>query len=384
MNRKIRILQTINLPWDEKLGASKIQIELSEEYIKSDFIVEHFCLDEANIGTSVIYPLLFSKKVINYLQNHKGVYDIIEANQSDFPCSKKRFGFEGLLVFRSFGLLFNYNEIINKYSLKKNMHKGLFYVLSQIKRSVLQYLFSDSIRKCINYADLLIVNNSDEYLYIKKHFPHKSVYFLPLAISNKKKNLLLKNIPDISSKKIVFIGYWQPRKGSVDWPEIVKRVVEHSPEVKFKFIGTGKSDAEVLNAIGSRYKNQIENVSCYSPEDLPSLLNDCSVGAFPSYVEGFGYATLEKITAGLPTVGYFSPGTKDILSKVNYPLLVSPGCKKEFADKLIEILSMNEAEYSSLSAECRRVAKTYSLGGIAKKTLKIYMRAFSSLDRTNE
>ena len=38
----------------------------------------------------------------------------------------------------------------------------------------------------------------------------------------------------------------------------------------------------------------------YQPDALPQLLSDCTVAAFPSYVEGFGLAVVEQLAAGIP------------------------------------------------------------------------------------
>ena len=87
--------------------------------------------------------------------------------------------------------------------------------------------------------------------------------------------------------------------------------------------------------------------------DLPALLADCSVGIFPSYVEGFGLAVLEQLAAGIPTVAFDAPGPRQILRDNGGELLTSPGCADAIADRAAEILRMSESEYDALSARCR-------------------------------
>ena len=69
----------------------------------------------------------------------------------------------------------------------------------------------------------------------------------------------------------------------------------------------------------------LEFVSDFRPEDLPTLLADCTVGAFPSYVEGFGLAVLEQLASGLPTVAYDTAGPRDLLASRLPDLLVPKG-----------------------------------------------------------
>ena len=64
---------------------------------------------------------------------------------------------------------------------------------------------------------------------------------------------------------------------------------------------------------------------------------DCTVGAFPSYVEGFGLAVLEQLAAGLPTVAYNLPGPRDILKSTLPDLLVPCGDAEKFAATLCQV-----------------------------------------------
>src|SRR5436853_2461137 len=105
----------------------------------------------------------------------------------------------------------------------------------------------------------------------------------------------------LAQKKISFIGMWAARKGSHDWGRIVRRIWQEVPNARFCFLGTMVGADTILSDLGLESSAGIESISDYSPVDLPKLLADCAVGAFPSYVEGFGLAVLEQLAAAIPT-----------------------------------------------------------------------------------
>jgi hypothetical protein len=51
--RPLRILAIVNLPWDSRLGASRVWIELAKEWTRAGHSVERFCLTDAYPQTSV-------------------------------------------------------------------------------------------------------------------------------------------------------------------------------------------------------------------------------------------------------------------------------------------------------------------------------------------
>src|SRR5436853_6569239 len=97
----------------------------------------------------------------------------------------------------------------------------------------------------------------------------------------------------LKNKMVAFVGMWAPRKGARVWGEIARRVCQNMPDARFSFIGTMVDRSAVLQDIDPDFAPQLEVVSEFSPDQLPSLLSKSTVGAFPSYVEGFGLAVIE-------------------------------------------------------------------------------------------
>ena len=116
----------------------------------------------------------------------------------------------------------------------------------------------------------------------------------------------------------------------------------------------------------------IEVVPQFDPDQLPQFLSDCTVAAFPSYVEGFGMAVVEQLAAGLPTVAYDAPGPRDILRSDLAQALVPPGDAHRFSEVIVDFLTADFAAYQKLSARSIEAAEQFSWPEIARATAREY------------
>ena len=53
----------------------------------------------------------------------------------------------------------------------------------------------------------------------------------------------------------------------------------------------------------------------YRSEELPELLAPVTVGALPTYVEGYGLGIVEQLAAGIPSIAYDVPGPRTLLRR---------------------------------------------------------------------
>jgi glycosyltransferase involved in cell wall biosynthesis len=130
----------------------------------------------------------------------------------------------------------------------------------------------------------------------------------------------------------------------------------------------------VLTELALPAADFIQLVAEHQPEQLPRLLSDAAVGAFPSYAEGFGLAVLEQLAAGIPTIAYDSPGPRAILHDTLPELLVPIGEVEAFAAKLVHILSCDLAHYAQLSNRSVAAAAGFTWSDIAEQTANEYRR----------
>lgn len=381
----------LNMPWDENLGGPKPQIELAREFRKRGHEVEKFDLFDAfpemQVGTSRIRELIrssFPRRAKAFVRANAHRFDIIDCQHGNLPFSKNELGFDGLLVARSAGLYALYREFAvfadRKWPSRQKAHP-----IVELLTTFRQKREASNCPISLITCDLINVANEDERAYLAKDGLADKCVVIPLGLTRQQqdefRNASRPATERLSSQKIVFIGAWSPRKGSQDWGDIVRAVKARVPEARFLFLGTGFSEGTVLSDLGVADQDWIEIVPHYNHEHLPLLLSTATVGAFPSYVEGFGIGVLEKLAAGIPTVAYDAPGPREMLRQMDGRRLIPVGDTQLFSSELVNLLTLDRATYDRLSDQCRSVAKNFTWREIADKTLSVYSSSLAALGR---
>lgn len=389
MTQPLRILAVVNLPWDPRFGAARVWIELTEEWRKSGHLVEKFCLTDAfpmpasSPARSALHLLLFPFRAARFIRQNSTRFDVIDALVSTVPFSKKSLSFGGLLVARSVGLYYLYEKFERAAAKRwpssskgKWIGRPFYWFFNKRARAA-----SDaSLRSC----DLLNLPNSDELVCVRDemHSP-KPALVEPYGITPARGRALLEAAAPAETrwrtKKVAFIGMWSARKGAKDWGQIIQRVRTSVPDACFLFLGTMTDTQNVWNDLGIGPADFVEVVPQFQPDELPRLLADCTLAAFPSYVEGFGLAVVEQLAAGLPTVAYDAPGPRDIL-RADFPeLLLDPGDIDRFSTAIVEILEDSVERYQALSARSAKAALRFSWPAIARNTAEQYRKRLDEL-----
>ena len=382
MNPKpLRILMLVHLPWDARLGAVRVWMELAEQWRAMGHTVEKLALSDAFPDVRAegfrfaLRQLAFTRRAAEFVRKKGGHFDVIDALIGSLPFSKEELGFRGLIVARSVGLYRLYERFEASVPQRWPQPTGgklIGHLFHRWTRCRLRAASERSVRM----ADLVNVPNDDEARCLRDELGLRRVIVEPYGLSDERRAALEAAAQTaearLAQKRICFIGMWSPRKGSYDWPGIIAAVRRQEPEARFRFLGTMLEAVNVRADLGNAATGDIEVISDYAPEDLPRLLADCTVGAFPSYVEGFGLAVIEQLAAGLPTVAYDTAGPRDILRTDLPDLLVSSGDVSALSDKLVHILQLDTARYAALSETSRRTARRFSWREIAQATIRRY------------
>ena len=387
--RPLRILAIVNLPWDSRLGASRVWIELANEWTRAGHTVEKFCLTDAFPGMltsgagSALRQALFPRKAAAYVRKNANRFDVIDCLIGVLPFGKESLGFSGLIVARSVGLFRLYDRFLRQSEkVWPRQPKGRW--LGRFFHRFIAWRSRSDSEKSIRTCDLLNLPNEDEYRELNAnqviHFP---AIVEPYGLSDEFLEALstaaLPAERRLQGQKICFIGMWGPRKGSREWRHIMATVWEHHPATQFLFLGTMFDETVVRADLGFDKSTQIFCRPAFGVRELPLLIADCVMGIFPSHVEGFGLALLEQLAAGLPTVAYNVPGPRQILRTQSERLLTPVGDATTIAARAAEILSLSVPNYKRLSAECITIAQRYRWSEIANNTITHYRTALGSL-----
>ncbi|MEP6821105.1 MAG: glycosyltransferase family 4 protein [Chthoniobacterales bacterium] len=392
MEKPLRILVVVNLPWDPRLGATRVWMELAEQWRAAGHTVEKFCLTDAypvkcsSRPLSALRQVLFAYKAGAFVKANGHQFDVIDALIGTLPFSKRRLNFRGLLVARSVGLYLLYERFEKRMARKApRSARGTFLgriFYRQVRRRVLR----DSGR-AVRHADLINVPNEEEAACLREEkISAERIVVQPYGLTpDRARALAFAAIPPesrLARPCVSFVGMWSPRKGAHDWAAIIRAVRAAVPQTRFRFLGTMVTAQVIEDALGKAAEN-VECVSDYQPEELPGLLADCTVGAFPSYVEGFGLAVIEQLAAGLPTVAYETAGPRDILREKLPQLLVPCGQVEEFAAALVRVLSLGAQDYRALSQKSIEAANDFSWPRIAHHAIEIFRRHLRGVDSTS-
>lgn len=370
----LRILHVTHMPLDLNLGGPKACIELMNEIqAVTGWGVDWFSGSELpRPSSSLVRRFLgdvFRYFAMAHVMRVADQYDVIIAEQGNLSWSKKTLGFKGLLITRSSGLtpfLLGGDEMVGRQSGVRLRFKTRCAALlsSALSGGLIPF------HKSMQHADLAILLNPAEGEYVATHIrtrrPPKVIpNGLPQA-TLKRLALCVQDRGRVSGPpKVVFIGRWSPLKGIQHIPEIARHIRQAIPECHFKLIGLGVQAECVLPCFDQRDRENVEVVSHYDNARLGDLLVDCTVGMFPSYVEGFGLAVLEKMAAGIPCVCFDIPGPRDIVSDALLDLLVPCPDSTKMAARIIDLIREPVLMKAKRSAECLAAATRFDLGDVA-------------------
>jgi glycosyltransferase involved in cell wall biosynthesis len=175
---------------------------------------------------------------------------------------------------------------------------------------------------------------------------------------------------------VLFLSRLDPKKGLELLFEALVQVRLKFPKVLLVIAGTGPE----------RYLRQLRervhelNISPFvlwvgflDREDKLAALSAADAYVLPSYSENFGFAVVEALAAGVPTIVSTGIGIADEIGRAQAGLVVAPDCH-EIAAAVMKVLSDPE-----LAQQLRRNGKKlaqfrYSLPAMGTRLLQLYER----------
>ena len=386
MDKPLRILAVVDLPWDPRLGAARVWLELSAQWTKAGHRVEKFGLSDAfpkptqSRALSAWRQATFPYRVARFVRRNAEKFDVIDCMIGTLPFSKRSLGFCGLVVGRSVGLHLEYKKFA-EFSRRRWSDQPRGKLSGRIFYRFTSWLRGRNCDRALRHCDLFNVANDDEKQLLAQYAPDTPAIVLAYGLNEKERasfaNAARSGTERLARKEICFLGMWSLRKGSRDWPQIADAILQSMPDARFSFLGTMTDAATVLRDLQLSPQESIRCLTSYDPKELPQLIANCAVGLFPSYVEGFGLSVVEQLAAGIPTIAYDVPGPRHILKPNAADLLVPAGDAKAMADRALQILQMNESDYDRLSTNCREIAAQFRWEQIAENNIREYRAALA-------
>lgn len=366
----MKILFCLRSPLNKELGASKTLIELAEE------------LEQIGWNCTLIEPKdiainqnekeqkqNYAENLRLYLKQNAAKYDIVEYEHCYLPFPRHEFPSKTLFVARS--QLLGHHFIKIKVPRSQNWKSKINYFLTGWQDLQKRKANVAIAQKTIEEADLVtVLNFDDEKELINNNINPEKIVVIPNGLSGETRALFNNISSEIPAQpKIVFVGSFINRKGATDIPKIFQQINQKIPDSTFLLLGTGANIEQVLSKFPSFLHNKIDVIPYYKATELPSLLADCSVGIFPSYIEAFGLGVLEMLAASIPVIAYNSPGPPMMLPE---KYLVSCGDFQEISVRVVKLLK-NHDELMQARKWAKQRSQDFCWYKIAKKTSEIYI-----------
>lgn len=261
--------------------------------------------------------------------------------------------------------------------LEGKYHK--YFVKSMLIRcgaNIMHYLEKHAIKK--SSAVLVMSNYMRRVLYFYHHIEKSKCFVIPLGVDTgifkpvKNSTLLRKelNLP-LDKKIILTFRRLEGRMGI----ELLLRAIPNIVRIKndsFFLIGGKGYLREKLEKIVRELniEDHVKFLGFVSEDAKPLYYAASDIFVLPTKaLEGFGLATIEALSSGLPVVGTSVGATKEIIFEIDRSLICSRS-SDSIAKVILELL--NRVDSSSLRTKCREVCiRKYDLAKITNSMIQV-------------
>lgn len=362
------------MPLKRELGCSKNLIELAEELEKlgwkCDLIDDLYLLGAARPRN---YSKPYSEALKKYLEKNSCDYDVILYEHTTLPYPRSVFSKKTLMVARPALLLFHLEKINIPIKKKLKTHVKDFLLCNPSQRTLKRNIANSLIT--LQQADLIqALNNDDKAEIISRGISPEKVIVVSNGIDKDRRVLFDKVsvVPPVDPK-IAFVGTFDFRKGALDFPKIVNLISAFIPHVKFRLLGTSglyRTEEEILKFFPKHLRKHLEITLSYPAHELPQLLSDCSVGIFPSYLEGFPFGILEMLSASISVFAYDVPGSSMMLDQ---EYLIPAGNFEALGNSVVKLLN-NPQKLAQSRVQARERSRCFSWERTARELDVIYLK----------
>lgn len=325
-------------------------------------------------------PRVFAKYLADYLKRRASEFDVVDFDHMCLPFHRKEFPAKPLFVARSVLLVQHFDRIAIP---SARSFRGVLrhWIKGPFQKHAYQKAIQQAQHTCTE-SDIVNVSNTDDKAELtRRSIRSEKIYVIPFGLIQENINAFQAVRGIIPEKPIIaFVGTFDLRKGASEFPEIVRIVTTSIPGAKFRLLGSKYQNKEkVMSHFPEELRQSIEVVPNFRPDQLPTLLSDCSIGVFPSYIEGFGFGVLEMLAASLPVIAYRSPGPPMMLAD---EYLAPRGDWKCLSQKLIDLLGNNE-KLGSARRRARNRAQDFPWNRFAQQTSEVYKNSIRLKNGSN-
>jgi glycosyltransferase involved in cell wall biosynthesis len=178
-----------------------------------------------------------------------------------------------------------------------------------------------------------------------------------------------------SDVRVLFLGSWIERKGTIELVAAWRRLARARPAVRLTLAGVG--DAERASAdVGDTAR--VEVLAEVGRKELPALLARHDVFVLPSWFEGMPLSMLEAAAAGLPCIVCGVCGNLDVFRpddpQRDGAMLVPPSDPDALYEALVGLVD-DPVLRKTLGHRARERARHFSWSDTAERSVEAYVAA---------
>ena len=226
------------------------------------------------------------------------------------------------------------------------------------------------------FTDVLITINRMDYELAREKFKAKKVEYIPgvgldltrFLKAENEANLRNEFYLDADTKIILSVGELNKNKNH----QVIIRALAHlnNSNIHYFIAGNGPLKDELIElAAKLEITNNIHFLGYR--RDVPSLLKNADIYAFPSFREGLGMASIEAMAAGLPLVTSNRHGINDYSENGKTGFKFEPDDVYGFAEGIRTILE-NDVLRTEMSMYNIEVSKHFSIDASLSRVREIY------------
>jgi glycosyltransferase involved in cell wall biosynthesis len=372
----MNILLSIHHGLDNSTGAPGVTMKLAGALSERGHAVRIISFDDLNRLPGRLRGIVFPWMVFAHVLKHPE-YDVLDSSSGDgwvVNFVRRAFGWRKrlLTVTRSHGLEHMGHDLYVK-SCKDGYHTmswkyplyGGGYRLWECRQS-------------FALADVSLLLNDSECEYAQRHFGVDGTRIAKVGngisepIARVAERLITQPAPEVARPiNVAFVGRAIRWKGFPYLSEAMARILARYPASKLGLFGTGGTVEEVLSAFPDALRHRITVIPYYNNDDLPQLLADYQIFAFPSLSEGFGIAPLEAMACGLVPVVSDIPGPREYMRDGENGVVVPVSDARALEDA-IAALGHDRARWLALRRGALATALQYSWSDLAARFELLY------------
>ncbi|MCX4364235.1 MAG: glycosyltransferase family 4 protein [Bacilli bacterium] len=186
-----------------------------------------------------------------------------------------------------------------------------------------------------------------------------------------------RNLFDISSENIVYMGVLKREKGIYDLIDAIESINEKIPQnIKVLLCGNDLEGDIAALIKEKKLENRIKLLGWIDEQKRDDVYRKSLISVLPSYFEALSMTIIEAMSYGIPIITTNISTMREILGEK--AMLVKPGNVKQLANSILKIVNDKEKLNEMSKDEYNIVCKKFSIENNIAQTLDIYSNLMES------